>query len=132
MAPLGFGSPSSESVDATMTMNENPRKRYARGLLPPNRVNNTGARSGCILRGVASQNEGLRLRVLQDQPKGEGGPIKGRFEILDVGDNKHSDSLQELLGATTDAEEVITVIRRAHPGCVSVVNANLLMVEGAS
>ena len=91
-----------------------------------NRVSDTGARGGAILVGVVPQNDGLRLRVLQDQPKGGGGPIKGRFQILDAGDNKHSDSLRELLGATTDAEEVVTIIRRTHPSCVNILNANIL------
>ena len=122
-------SPSSESVDATM-MNGNSRKRHAQGRLTPKRVTDTGARSGCILRGIVPQNDGLRLRVLEDQPKGEAGPVKARFQILDVGNNKHASSLLELLGATTDAEEVVTVRRRSYPACVSVVNANILTVEG--
>jgi hypothetical protein len=69
---------------------------------------------------------------LQDQPKGTTGPIQGRFEILDVGNNKHADSLLELVGRTTDAEALITVLRRTYPTCVSVVNANSLTVEGGS
>jgi hypothetical protein len=74
-------------------------------------------------------NEGLRLRVLQDQPKGEPGPIRGRFLILDVGNNKHSISLMQFLGVTTDAQELVTVLRRSYPACVSVVNASSLTVE---
>jgi hypothetical protein len=93
---------------------------------PRNRVSDTGARAGAILVGVVPQNDGLRLKVLQDQPKGGGGPIKGKFQILDVGDNKHSDSLRELLGAPTDAEEVVIIIRRTYPSCVNIVNANIL------
>ncbi len=106
--------------------------RYRLDFTQPKRVSDSGAQGGCILSGAAPHNMGLRLRVLLDQPKGDGGPIKGRFQILDAGSNKHSDSLQSLLGVTTDAQEVITIIRRAHPGCVSVVNANILMVEGGS
>jgi hypothetical protein len=97
-----------------------------------NRVSDTGAAKNSILVGVAPHNEGLRLKILQDQPKGDGGPIKGWLEILDVGDNKHSESLRRLLGRTTDAGEVITLIRTAHPSCVNVVNANILTVEGAT
>jgi hypothetical protein len=40
------------------------------------------------------------------------GPVRGRFEILDVGNNKHTISLMRLLGVTTDAEEVLTLLRR--------------------
>jgi hypothetical protein len=97
-----------------------------------NRVSDTGAKRDSILVGVAPHNEGLRLKILQDQPKGDGGPIKGRLQILDVGDNKHSESLRTLLGRTTDAEEVVTIIRSVHPSCVNVVNANILTVEGGS
>jgi hypothetical protein len=38
-------------------------------------------------------------------------------------------SLLQLLGAKTDAEEVLTVLRRNSPMCVSFVNANILTVE---
>jgi hypothetical protein len=75
-------------------------------------------------------NEGLRLCVLQEQPKGTTGPLQGPFEIIDVGKNKHSDSLLRFLGVTTEAEEVIIVLRRSYPSCVSIVNASLLAVEG--
>jgi hypothetical protein len=34
-----------------------------------------------------------------------------------------------LLGRTTNAEEVVRLIRREHPGCVSIVNANILVLE---
>jgi hypothetical protein len=103
-----------------MRLNQDSRKR----------VSDTGARNGCILRGFVPHNEGLRLRLLQDQPKGVTGPIQGRFDILDVGNNKHATSLLQLLGATTDAEEVLLLLRRSSPACVSVVNANILTVEG--
>jgi hypothetical protein len=66
---------------------------------------------------------------LQDHPKGATGPIQGRFEILNVGNNKHADSLLELVGRTTDAEVLITVLRRTYPTRVSVVNASSLTVE---
>jgi hypothetical protein len=77
-------------------------------------------------------NEGLRLKVLHDQAKDDSGPIKGRFQILNVGDNKHSDSLRAPLSTTTAAVEVLTVIRRAHPSWVNIVNTNILTVERVS
>jgi len=99
---------------------------------PRNAVSQTGAKTGCILCGAAPNNTGLRLRILQGQPKGQGGPIGGPFQILDVGNNKHSEFLQDLLGRTTDAEEVVRLIRREYPGCVSIVNANILVLEEGS
>lgn len=99
---------------------------------PRNAVSQTGAKSGCILCGAGPNNTGLRLRILQDQPRGEGGPLRGSFQILNVGDNKYSEFLEGLLGRATDAEEVVRLIRREHPGCVSIVNANILVLEEGS
>jgi hypothetical protein len=88
-----------------------------------------GAPEGSILCGTGHHNCGLRLKVLQGQEPRHAGPIRGRFVILDVGQNRHSDSLTALLGRPTDALEVLARIRRGYPGCVSVVNTNLLAVE---
>ena len=96
---------------------------------PPNTVSQTGAKTGCILCGAAPNNTGLRLRILHDQPRGQGGPIQGSFQILNVGDNKHAEFLEGLLGRATDAEEVVRLIRRKYPGCVSIVNASILVLE---
>jgi hypothetical protein len=67
--------------------------------------------------------------VLQDQARGTDGPIQGRFVVLDPGDSKHSAVLKAFTGQDTDAGEVLRAIRRLHPGCVSVVNTNLLALE---
>jgi hypothetical protein len=99
---------------------------------PRNAVNQTGAKNGCILCGAAPNNTGLRLRILQDQARGQGGPIGGPFQILDVGNNKYSEFLEGLLGRTTHAEEVVRIIRREYPGCVNIVNTNILVVEEGS
>jgi hypothetical protein len=40
--------------------------------------------------------------------------------------------LVEFLGGTTDAAEVLTVLRRRYPACVNVVNANILTIERSS
>jgi hypothetical protein len=93
-------------------------------------VDSRGAAAGCVLRGASPANNGLRLQIMQPQTRGGLGPIQGRFVILDAGDNKHSDSLSGLLGRETDAEEVLRVIRETSPGCVSVVNVNILALEG--
>jgi hypothetical protein len=92
-------------------------------------VNKQGAVAGCVLRGSSPGNQGLRLRVLEEQLRGHDGPITGRFVILGVGDNRHSDSLAALLNGATDALEVVALIRREHAACVSVVNRNILVVE---
>ena len=98
-----------------------------RRAAPP--VSKRGAAAGSVLRGCGAHNKGLRLRVLQEQARGNEGAIKGGFVILDAGDNIHTPSLRPLLGQVTDAAAVTGAIREAHHGCVSVVNANILVVE---
>jgi len=94
-----------------------------------NVVSLRGAAAGSVLCGVGMNNQGVRVRVFQEQKRGNDGPVQGRVVILDVGDNRHSDSLRPLLNRTTDAVEVVRLIREHHPGCVSVANANILAVE---
>jgi hypothetical protein len=93
------------------------------------RVNKRGAAAGCVLAGAGLNNRGLRLKVLQEQLRGNDGPLRGGFVILDVGDNTHSQPLQALLGRVTDAAEVVRIIRQRHAGCVNVANANILVRE---
>lgn len=87
--------------------------------------------AGCILRGCGGNNQGLRLRILQDQAKGHDGPIQGNFVLLDVGNCKHSIALEPLLHRVINAQEVLQVIRRLHRACVNVTNANILALEHA-
>ena len=93
------------------------------------RLHQVGAAAGSVLCGVGWANLGLRLRVLDDQPRGEAGPVAGRFILLDAGEGKHAEALRALLGRETDAGEVLAAIRRDNPGCVSVVTACRLAVE---
>jgi hypothetical protein len=95
------------------------------------KVNKTGGVAGCVLRGAGLNNQGLRVRVSREQARGNDGAIRGDFVILDAGDNMHSASLEPLLRRVTDAAEVLGIIRRGHPGCVHVANANILVVEQA-
>ena len=103
-------------------------KRMSRSSEVPT-VNSTGARAGDILAGVGPNNQGLRLRICDAQPRGDSGPIQGPFQLLDAGDSRHSEALKSLLGGLTDAAAVLRAIRRECPSCVSVVNANLLRIE---
>jgi hypothetical protein len=92
-------------------------------------VSRRGAQAGAIVRGCGIFNRGLRVQVLQEQPREHEGPLHGRFIILDVGENAHSDALIPLVNEETDAEQVLRVIREEHPACISVVNARSLYVE---
>src|SRR5262249_48889465 len=98
---------------------------------PPPSVEKTGAAADSVLLGTARHNHGLRLRVSQEQKRGNPGPVVGTFVVLDAGDNKHGPALEGLLRRQTDAQEVAGIIRHHHPGCVNVVNANILVLEQA-
>jgi hypothetical protein len=95
----------------------------------PSSASTDGAAAGAVLRGCAGNNEGLRIRVLEDQPRGASGPVRGPFIILDAGDNRHTASLEALLHRPTDAAEVLRAIRRARQACVSVVNLAGLVAD---
>ena|SRR5438270_105507 len=97
-----------------------------RGILT---VEKLGANAGSILCGSGRNNQGLRLRISQDQSRGNDGAITGTFQLLGVGENKHAQSLERLLGKTTTSEEILGIIRRDYPGCVHVANTNILVVE---
>ncbi len=88
-----------------------------------------GAAAGSVVRGAAANNNGVRIRVLCEQPKGHGGALRGTFVILDAGDNKHTHDLLPLLGRETDAAEVLRLNRRDSPSCLSIANANILFPE---
>jgi hypothetical protein len=92
-------------------------------------VEQTGAPAGSVLTGCSPRNLGLRLRIAEGQKKGDVGPLVGAFDILDVGDNIHSDSLFGVTHRRTDAAEVVALLRKHMPGCVNVANVNLLIVE---
>jgi hypothetical protein len=96
---------------------------------PP--VNKSGATAGSVLCGFGPNNQGLRLRVLQEQRPQDSGPVEGDFVVLDVGDNKHSHALQAVLQRVTNAAEVLRLIRREYPACVNVANTNILALEAA-
>jgi hypothetical protein len=97
----------------------------------PQTVNRSGAGADTVLCGSGRNNQGLRLRALQAQPRGTDGPIQGRFIILDAGDNRHSEALAPLLNRVTHAQEVLDLLRKEHPACVNVVNLNILVAEAA-
>src|SRR5438132_5766552 len=96
------------------------------------RVHATGAAAGSVLKGISPHNKDLRLRVYRDQPKSDGGPIQGIFQLLHPGDNKYAAILDGFLGRDLTAAELLLALRRDYPQCVSVVNASALAVEKAA
>jgi hypothetical protein len=89
----------------------------------------TGAKTGSVLEGMAKNNKGLRLRIMEDQVRSPGGPISGGFHILDVGKNKYSKCLETHVGQATDADQVVRTLRQEYPQCVNIVNSNILVLE---
>jgi hypothetical protein len=89
----------------------------------------TGAKAGSLVCGAKKHNEGLRVRLLETQAHGDGGPVIGRFVLIDAGDNGRSDLLRAFVGTTMNAEEILHIVRIGHPSCVNPVNANALMPE---
>ena|SRR5438067_1279065 len=94
-------------------------------------VSRFGATAGSVLRGVGLNNHGLRLRIAVDQPPGRMGSLYGRFVLLEPGDSVHAPSLGPLVGRETDADEVLSLIRKTRPASVNVANANSMIVEAA-
>ena len=92
-------------------------------------VSRRGAAADSVLRGSGISNQGLRVRILQAQPRDRDGPILGPFVLLDAGKNRHTEALAPLVNRVTDSQEVLRIIRKEHPACVNVVNANILGLE---
>jgi hypothetical protein len=92
-------------------------------------VEQSGAAAGSILVGCGLNNQGLRLRVLHEQARGQGRAVAGDFVLLDVGNNTFSESLKTLLHKETDAEQVMAVLRRRHAGYANIANTNALVLE---
>jgi len=92
-------------------------------------VGRSGADADAVLCGVAEHNQGIRLRIMQAQARGNEGPIQGPFIITDSGNNRHSSVLESLLNQVTDASQVVALLRQKHPNCVNVVNANSLVLD---
>lgn len=93
-------------------------------------ITREGAQAHSVLCGVGTGNQGLRLQILESQERGGTGPVKGRFVLLDAGDNNHAGALGGLVGEVTDAQEVLCLIRQKSRSCLSVVNTNILATEG--
>ena len=94
-------------------------------------IKDTGCAPGSTLVGIRSYNLNLRLRVTLGQPKGEGGHIKGAFEVLDAGDGRYANALTPFVGRQVpDAGELIEAVRGQEPTASHFLNAGSLRVEG--
>jgi hypothetical protein len=103
-----------------------------RAFLARTPVKSTGAPARTILQGAFNFNEGLRVRVHEQQPPGWGGRIVGEFELLDAGTGKYAPYLKGFVGHTfASAKELIDRVS-LQPGaekCTHILNCNTLMRE---
>jgi hypothetical protein len=101
-----------------------------RAFLARTPVKATGAPAGAVLQGSFQFNEGLRVRVHEQQQPGYGGRIVGAFELLDAGTGKYASYLKGLVGQTfSTAKELIDRVS-VQPGaekCTHILNCNTLM-----
>jgi hypothetical protein len=95
-------------------------------------VKGTGAAAGSILTGSEAVNQGLRLRIYDEQPPGHGGRIQGQFDLLDAGSGPYAHYLTDVVGQTFEAASDLIELVARHAGaeqCRHILNANLLVVE---
>src|SRR5207249_6890418 len=89
----------------------------------------TGAPAGSVLYGAKAHNARFCIRTTEEQQPGCQGPIHGVFDIVDAGTNTHSAAVSGLVGSTTNADELLAVIRADSPNCVNMVNVNALSLH---
>ena len=102
------------------------------GKQNPNTIKTTGAAAGDVLVGVESDaNIGLAVEIVASQPIGEGGRIKGPFNILHAGNGRYADGINILLreqAAFQTASGFLLKLQEL-PGCAKathILNANAL------
>ena len=97
----------------------------------PNSVLFTGAKSGDILKGCGDKNCGLRIKVESPQHVGNGGRVKGRFQLVSAGTGEYSDSLKEYEGMTvSDVKHLINeVAAKGQTACRHIFNMNMMALE---
>lgn len=93
----------------------------------------TGAELLAEVVGLVSANEGLRLKVKQEQQRGWSKVIKGRFELVSAGIGDYSEQLRPFEGQTFSAndliDEVLQQMSRSSkhvPKTLQIFNCNIL------
>jgi hypothetical protein len=91
----------------------------------------TGATAGAILVGSEAVNQGLCIRIHNDQPPDHGGRIGGPFDLLDAGTGPYAHYLADVVGHTFQTTNELIDLVAHHPGaeqCKHILNANLLTI----
>jgi hypothetical protein len=63
----------------------------------PGTVKDTGAHEGDILVGIGIHNQGLLVKVYQDQPAGSGGRVEGQVLLLHQGTGEYAEGVPDRL-----------------------------------
>ncbi len=70
----------------------------------------TGAEVSDIVEGLEPVNRGMRLRLKQEQVKGNSAQLIGRFQLLEEGQGEYASYLTEFVGETHSAKDFIELL----------------------
>ena len=105
------------------------------GRTKPGTVKQTGAAAGAVLVGIAEDpgNRGLRVRVRDPQPSGEGGDIVGAFDLLSAGTGQYALYLKGHENSAFKSADYLLVRVQSVGGdardCTHILKRNKLRVE---
>lgn len=97
----------------------------------PGTVKETGAKAGDVLIGIEGSNRNLQIRIHRNQEAGDGGRVKGSFDLLDAGDGAYAEYLSKFIGESfLAASELIESVagKSGAQKCTHVVNLNMMKV----
>jgi len=98
------------------------------GKTYPGTVKDTGATAESLLVGDREHNQGLRVRVHEYQPSGDGGRIIGSFTIIDAGSGYYSNAFQKFVGKKiSSVNEILELLHQeGAESCTHAFNRNCL------
>lgn len=95
-------------------------------------VRETGASAGAILIGYQPLNKGVKIQLLADEPKGNGGRPESPFLLLDAGSCKYSGVLANLIvqlgGEPIGTAASLQLLQRFFPRATHVFNLNNFVI----
>jgi hypothetical protein len=95
----------------------------------PGTVKDTGAHEGEILVGIGIHNQGLLVKVYQDQPAGSGGRVEGQVLLLHQGTGEYAEGIKMIARKTFDSADACIQRLQQEPdgtGCSDILNADSL------
>lgn len=92
----------------------------------------TGCPANSLLEGAFDSNQGMLIRVIEEQPPSPNyaGKINGRFELLKAGNGKYSGFLTKLEGQEFSANELVRkVMTLGGEKCTYIVHCDMLIYK---